>query len=92
MVSAGQGGGARALMRSQAVTIIGAQGQVAEICAREAHAVGRGEEGGGGAVAVGGDQLNDLALVEALAQASRTFRAGSRGAHRAGERHGVAKL
>jgi hypothetical protein len=45
--------------------------------APEAHAVGRGEGGGGGAVAVFGDQLGDLALIEALAQAPRTLRARS---------------
>jgi len=59
--------------------------------AREAHAVGRGEGGGGGAVAVGGDQFGDVALVEALAQAPRTFRVRSRGMHGTGERHSVAK-
>jgi hypothetical protein len=60
--------------------------------AAEAHAVGSGERGGGGAVAIGGDQFGDVTLVEALAQAPRTFRARSRGAHGAGERYGVAKL
>ena len=49
--------------------------------AAEAHAVGRGEGGSGGAFAVGGDQLGDLALIKALAQAPRTLRARSRGAH-----------
>jgi hypothetical protein len=44
--------------------------------AREAHAVGNGEGGGGGALAVGGDQFGDVALVEALAQAPRTFALG----------------
>lgn len=43
--------------------------------------MGRGEGGGGGAVAVGGDQLGDLALVEALAQAPWTFCVRSRGVH-----------
>lgn len=45
-----------------------------------AHAMGRGEGGGGGTVAVSGDQLGNLALVEALAQAPWTFRVRSRGA------------
>jgi hypothetical protein len=54
--------------------------------------VGSGEGGGGVAVAVGGDQVRDIALIEALAQAPRTFRARSRSTLRAGERHGVAKL
>lgn len=45
--------------------------------------MGRREGGGGGAVAIGGDQLGDLALAEALAQASRRLRARSRGARRA---------
>ena len=53
--------------------------------------MGSGEGGGGGAVAVGGDQLGDLALIEALVQAPRRLRARFRGTHRAGERHGVAK-
>jgi hypothetical protein len=43
------------------------------------------------AVAVGGDQFGDVALVEALAQAPRTFCARSRGSHGAGERHRMAK-
>ncbi len=34
--------------------------------AREAHAVDRSEGAGGGAFAVGGDQLVDVALIEAL--------------------------
>ena len=49
-----------------------------------------GEGGGGGAVAIGGDQLGDLALVEALAQAPRTLCVRSRGAHGASARHGAA--
>jgi hypothetical protein len=44
--------------------------------APEAHVVGCGEGGGDGALAVGGDQLGDLALGEALAQAPRTPRGG----------------
>lgn len=40
---------------------------------------------------VGSDQLGDLALIEALAQAPRALRARSRGPYGAGERHGVAK-
>jgi hypothetical protein len=43
--------------------------------ALETHAVGSGEGCGGGAVAVSVDQLGDVALIEALAQAPRTFRA-----------------
>ena len=42
--------------------------------------MGGGEGGGGGTLAVGGNQLGDLALIDALAQAPRTFRARSRGA------------
>ena len=59
--------------------------------AAETHAVDSGEGGGGGTFAVGGDQLGDLAFVEAFTQAPRTLRARSRGAHGVGERHGVAK-
>jgi hypothetical protein len=47
---------------------------------RQTHAVGSGEDGGAGAFAVGGDQVGDVALIEAVAQASRTFRARFRGA------------
>ncbi len=54
--------------------------------------MGCGEGGGAGAVSVGGDQLGDLALTEAVAQAPRTFRARSRSTHKVGERYGVAKL
>lgn len=42
-------------------------------------------------VVVGDDQLGNVVLIEAVAQAPRTFRARSRGMHRAGEHHGVAK-
>ena len=59
--------------------------------ALQTHAVGCGERGGGGAVAVGGDQVRDLALTEAVTQAPRMLRARSRGTNRAAERHGVAK-
>jgi hypothetical protein len=52
---------------------------------------GGGDGGGGGAVLVGGDHLGDLALIEALTQALRAFRARSRGAHRVSERHRGAK-
>jgi hypothetical protein len=51
--------------------------------ALEAHSVGRGEEAGGGAVAVGGDQVCDLALAKGLVQTPRPLRArfwGTRGA------------
>jgi hypothetical protein len=41
---------------------------------REVQAVG----GDGGAFAIGGDQLGDVALIEAVAQTPRTFRARSR--------------
>lgn len=54
----------------------GAGGMQEAFDAAGAHAVGRGAGGGGGAVAVSGDQLGDLALVEALAQAPWTFRVG----------------
>jgi hypothetical protein len=47
--------------------------------APDAHAVGRGEGGGGGAVAVGGDQFGDGVLIEALAQAPRALCARSEG-------------
>ena len=47
--------------------------------ALETHAMGRGEGGGDVAVAVGGNQLGDVALTEALAQAPRTLRTRSRG-------------
>ena len=53
--------------------------------------MGSSEGGGGGAVAVGGDEVRDVALIEALAQAPWTLRAQSRGMRGAGERHGVAK-
>jgi hypothetical protein len=46
--------------------------------ALQTHAVGCGERGGGGAVAVGGDQVRDLALTEAVTQAPRMLRATSR--------------
>jgi hypothetical protein len=59
--------------------------------AAEAHAVGSGKGGGGGTIAVGGDQLGDLTLIEALAQASRTLCARSRGAHEAGESRSITK-
>ncbi|HEV7452292.1 MAG TPA: hypothetical protein VGO16_13080, partial [Pseudonocardiaceae bacterium] len=39
--------------------------------AREVQAVGSGEGDGGGAFAVGGDQVGDVALIEAVAQAAR---------------------
>jgi hypothetical protein len=58
---------------------------------RETYAVGSGEGGGGGAFAVCGDQLGDVALIEALAQGPLTRRARARDTHRAGESHGVAK-
>lgn len=54
--------------------------------------MGCGEGCGVGAVSVGGDQLGDLALTEAVAQAPRTLCARSRGAHGAGAGCGVAKL
>jgi hypothetical protein len=53
--------------------------------------VGSGEGGGSGAVAVGGDQVGDVALIKAVVQALRTFHALSRGAYGAGESRGVAK-
>ena len=43
--------------------------------------MGSGEGGGSGAVAVGGDQVGDVALIEAVVQALRTFHALSRGAY-----------
>jgi hypothetical protein len=58
---------------------------------RETQAVGSGERGGGGAVAVGGDQVGDVALIEEVAQALRMLRARCRGAGRVGESRGVAK-
>jgi hypothetical protein len=51
----------------------------------EAHAVGSGEGGGSGALAVGGDQVGGVAIIEAVAQGPRTLRARLRGTHRAGE-------
>lgn len=48
--------------------------------------MGGGEEGGGGAVTVGSDQLSDGVLIEPLAQDPRTLCArfgGTRGAVRA---------
>jgi hypothetical protein len=57
----------------------------------EAHAVGCGEGGGGGSFAVGGDQLGDVALIEAVTQAPRTLHARSRGTYGTGESRGVAK-
>jgi hypothetical protein len=59
--------------------------------ALEAQAVGSREGGGGGALAVGGDQVGDVVLIEAVVQALRTLRARPGGIHRAGERRGVAK-
>jgi hypothetical protein len=53
--------------------------------------VGCSERGSSGAVAVGGDQVSDGALIEAVAQAPRTLRARSRGTRRVGESRGVAK-
>jgi hypothetical protein len=44
--------------------------------ALETQAVGSGERDGGGAVAVGGDQVGDVALIEALAQAPPMFEFG----------------
>jgi hypothetical protein len=46
---------------------------------------------GGGAVAVGGDQLGDLALIETLAQAPRPASRSVSGHPRAGERYVVTK-
>lgn len=56
----------------------------------ETYAVDNGE-GGGGAIAVGGDEVSDVMLIEVVAQASRTLRVRFRGTRRAGERHGVTK-
>ena len=50
--------------------------------------MGSGERGGGGAFAVGSDQVGDVVLIEAVAQALR-FTLGW--THRAGESHGVTK-
>jgi hypothetical protein len=57
----------------------------------EAHTVGSGEGSGGGAVTVCGDQVGDVALIKAVAQAPRTLRARSRGTYGTDERRGVAK-
>jgi hypothetical protein len=57
----------------------------------EAHAVGCGEGGGGGSFAVGGGQLGDVALIEAVTQAPRTLHARSRGTYGTGENRGAAK-
>jgi hypothetical protein len=57
---------------------------------RKTQVVGNGEGGGGGAFAVGGDQVADVALIEVVAQAPRTLRARSRGTQ-VWWRHGVAK-
>lgn len=46
--------------------------------------MGSGEGGGGGALVIGGDQVGDVALIVAVAQAPRTLRARSRGTHRGG--------
>lgn len=48
---------------------------------RETQAVGSGEGGGGGALTVGGDQVSDVALIEAVAQAPRGRLALGQGAH-----------
>ncbi len=45
----------------------------------KAQAVGSGEGGAGGALAVGGEQVGDVAPIEAVAHPSRTLRARSRG-------------
>jgi hypothetical protein len=66
------------------------QGTASSCLAPPAHAVGRGE-GGGGAFAVGGNQFGDVAFIEAVAQPSRALRARSGAIYRAGEYHGVAK-
>jgi hypothetical protein len=50
-----------------------------------------GEGGGGGAFAVGGDQLGDVTFGETLAQAPWSRRAQSRDTRRADERRGVTK-
>ena len=49
----------------------------------DTQALGSGEGGGGGALAVGSDQVGDVALIEAVAQAPRTLRARSLGTHKA---------
>jgi hypothetical protein len=59
--------------------------------AAEAEIVSAGEVAGSGSAAVGGDQVVDVALIEALAQAPWTLCARFQGAHWAGERHGGAK-
>ena len=59
--------------------------------ARETYAVGSGEGGGGGAFAVGGDQIGDVVFIEAVAQAPRMLRARSRCTYRVGAGHGVVK-
>jgi hypothetical protein len=56
----------------------------------EVQGVVGGEGGGGGAVAVGSDQLGDVAFGEAIAQAPWTRRGWSGGTRRTGERDGVA--
>jgi hypothetical protein len=58
--------------------------------ALEAHAMGSGEGGGGGAFAVGGNQFGDVAFIEVVAQAPRALRARSGPTYRARERHAVA--
>jgi len=52
--------------------------------------VGSEEEGGGGASVVGGDEIGDVVLIEAVAQASRALRARAWANTGVGERHGVA--
>jgi hypothetical protein len=54
--------------------------------------MGCGEGCSGGAVAVGGDQLGDVALIEAIVQAPRALRARSRDTRGAGECRGIASL
>ena len=54
--------------------------------------MGSGEGGGGGAFALGGDQVGNVALVEVVAQAPWTLRVRSWGTHRSGESRGVVKL
>ena len=46
---------------------------------RASRDVGSCEEGGNGAFAVGGDQLGNVAFIEAAAQAPRVLRVRSRG-------------
>jgi hypothetical protein len=48
--------------------------------------------GGGGASVVGSDQVGDVALIEAPAQAPWMLRVRFRGSHRVGESRSVAKL